>query len=209
MLFFILVLLRSTSFFIELTMRVILLAAVVLLNIGCLVRAEPRSKCLERCDVSACPSPSCPSGYVPDRCGCCLVCARAEGEACGRAHDLACGDGLECKHPAGKRLSKGVCQCRYNTKVCASDANTYANVCQLKAASRKALQQGLPGLSTVHKGPCKNSRGKLSPFPCEVTQVSYVISTLLHSCIHSWQSPCLFASVNKFKVSQGLFNISN
>lgn len=141
------------------TMRVIVLSAVILLY----VRAEPKSKtCAARCDVSACPSPSCPSGYVPDRCGCCLVCARAEGESCGRAHDLPCGDGLECKHPAGKRLSKGVCQCRYGAKVCASDGNTYADVCQLKAASRKALQQGLPGLSSVHKGPCESGRGKLS-----------------------------------------------
>ncbi|KAB5579283.1 hypothetical protein PHYPO_G00193330 [Pangasianodon hypophthalmus] len=145
-------------------MRVIVLSVVILLCVRTLVCAEPKSKaCPARCDVSACPSPSCPSGYVPDRCGCCLVCARAEGESCGRAHDLPCGDGLECKHPAGKRLSKGVCQCRYGAKVCASDGNTYANVCQLKAASRKALQQGLPGLSSVHKGPCESGRGPTHP----------------------------------------------
>ncbi|KAF5905434.1 serine protease HTRA3, partial [Clarias magur] len=145
-------------------MRVVVFSAVILLCVVSPVRAEPKSKsCPPRCDVSACPSPSCPSGYVPDRCGCCLVCARGEGEACGRAHDLACGDGLECKHPAGKRLSKGVCQCRYMAKVCASDGKTYANVCQLKAASRKALQQGLSGLSSVHKGPCDSGRGPTHP----------------------------------------------
>ncbi|KPP67208.1 serine protease HTRA3-like [Scleropages formosus] len=127
--------------------------------------AEPRAKCPSRCDVSRCPSPSCPSGYVPDRCNCCLVCAAAEGEACGRKDDLPCGDGLECRHPAGKRLSKGVCQCRAAHKVCGSDGVTYGNVCRLKAVSRKALQQGLPGVSEAHKGACDPlpSAGPLHP----------------------------------------------
>ncbi|KAL4640290.1 serine protease HTRA3-like [Arapaima gigas] len=127
--------------------------------------AEPRAKCPSRCDVSRCPSPSCPSGYVPDRCNCCLVCAAGEGEPCGRKDDLPCGDGLECRHPAGKRLSKGVCQCRQSHKVCGSDGTTYGNVCRLKAVSRKALQQGLPGVSQAHKGACEQllSTGPLHP----------------------------------------------
>ncbi|KAI4879384.1 hypothetical protein NFI96_019462 [Prochilodus magdalenae] len=125
-----------------------------------LVVAEPKPNCPTRCDVSQCPSPSCPAGYVPDRCGCCLVCARAEGEPCGRKEPLLpCGDGLECRHPAGKRLAKGVCECKYRSEVCGSDGQTYSNVCQLKAASRRALQQGLPSISNVHKGPCENSQG--------------------------------------------------
>ncbi|XP_030636055.1 serine protease HTRA3 isoform X1 [Chanos chanos] len=144
-------------------MRVALLATVTLLYIRDFVSGEPKTKCPTRCDVSKCPSPSCPSGYVPDRCNCCLVCAKAEGEPCGRKDDLPCGDGLECKHPAGKRLSKGVCQCRYSSKVCGSDGETYGNVCQLKAVSRKALQQGLPGVTQVHKGPCETSLGPTHP----------------------------------------------
>lgn len=123
--------------------------------------ADTKLKCPERCDVSKCPSPSCPSGYVPDRCNCCLVCAQGEGEPCGRKDDLPCGDGLECKHPSGRRLSKGVCQCRYSSKVCGSDGNTYGNICQLKAVSRKAQQQGLPGVTNLHKGPCKTDQGML------------------------------------------------
>ncbi|XP_026859608.2 serine protease HTRA3 [Electrophorus electricus] len=143
-------------------MRVIL-ASVILLYVHAFVGAEPKSKCPARCDVSKCPSPSCPSGYVPDRCNCCLVCAQAEGDPCGRKDDLPCGDGLECKHPAGKRLSKGVCKCRYSSKVCGSDGNTYGNICQLKAVSRKALQQGLPGVTNVHKGPCETNKGPTHP----------------------------------------------
>ncbi|GAA6230994.1 serine protease HTRA3-like [Lates japonicus] len=121
--------------------------------------AEPKATCPSRCDVSTCPSPSCPSGYVPDRCNCCLVCAQGEGEPCGRKDDLPCGDGLECHHPAGKRLSKGLCQCKFSHEVCGSDGKTYSNVCHLKATSRKALQQGLPGITQTQKGPCETSIG--------------------------------------------------
>ncbi|XP_072315097.1 serine protease HTRA3 isoform X2 [Eucyclogobius newberryi] len=116
--------------------------------------AEPKAKCPARCDVSSCPSPGCPGGYVPDRCHCCLVCAQAEGEPCGRKDDLLCGDGLECKHPAAKRLSKGVCQCKLNYEVCGSDGKTHGNVCQLKEASRSQLS-----ISLVHKGPCDSTTG--------------------------------------------------
>ncbi|KAM8899466.1 serine protease HTRA3 [Spinachia spinachia] len=139
-------------------MQIILCTAVFL----CLKEsafAEANNKCPTRCDVSTCPSPGCPSGYVPDRCNCCLVCAQAEGEPCGRKDDLPCGDGLECKHTAGKQLSKGFCRCRFRQDVCGSNGKTYRNVCQLKATSRKALQQGLPGFAQVHKGPCKNGTG--------------------------------------------------
>ncbi|XP_064201019.1 serine protease HTRA3 [Anguilla rostrata] len=141
----------------------VFLAAAVLLSVHDFIGAEPRTKCPDRCDVSTCPSPSCPSGYVPDRCNCCLVCANGEGDACGRKDDLPCGDGLECKHPAGKRLSKGFCQCKMGYKVCGSDGNTYGNVCQLKAVSRKALQQGLAAITLVQKGPCEPTTGPSNP----------------------------------------------
>ncbi|XP_020792116.1 serine protease HTRA3 [Boleophthalmus pectinirostris] len=138
-------------------MHLFVLAVFLYLKNG--ANADPKAKCPARCDVSSCPSPSCPGGYVPDRCNCCLVCALAEGEPCGRKDDLPCGEGLECKHPAGMRLSKGVCQCKLNYEVCGSDGKTYGNVCQLKAASRTALQQGLLSISLVQKGPCDSATG--------------------------------------------------
>ncbi|XP_030643630.1 serine protease HTRA3a [Chanos chanos] len=116
--------------------------------------AESKAKCSSRCDVNKCPIPSCPSGYVPDRCNCCLVCSLGEGEPCGRKDDLPCGDGLECRFPAGKRLSKGFCQCKIGQKVCGSDGKTYGNVCKMKAASRKALQRGEVAITRAHKGQC-------------------------------------------------------
>ncbi|KAJ8411086.1 hypothetical protein AAFF_G00181210 [Aldrovandia affinis] len=135
-------------------MQIFLFAATLQLFLQDFIGAEPRPRCPSRCDVSKCPSPSCPSGYVPDRCNCCLVCAQSEGSPCGRKEDLPCGDGLECKHPGWKRLSKGVCQCKQNYKVCGSDGKTYGNVCRLKAVSRKALQRGLTAVTQAHKGPC-------------------------------------------------------
>ncbi|KAM9426563.1 serine protease HTRA3 [Pholidichthys leucotaenia] len=140
-------------------MQLIFLGA-LFLHLGETFSAELKANCPTRCDVSTCPSPSCPSGYVPDRCNCCLVCALREGEPCGRGEDLPCGDGLECRHPAAKRVStKGSCRCKFSHRVCGSDGKTYGNVCQLKAGSRKALHLGLPGVTQVQKGPCETSIG--------------------------------------------------
>ncbi|XP_067258487.1 serine protease HTRA3a isoform X2 [Chanodichthys erythropterus] len=137
-------------------MLVILFAATMLFAQDLAV-AEPKTKCSSRCDVSKCPSPSCPSGYVPDHCNCCLVCSLGEGASCGRKDDAPCGDGLECKFPAGKRLSKGVCQCKTTHRVCGSDGNTYGNVCKMRAAARKAQQRGLSVITQTHKGSCAPS----------------------------------------------------
>ncbi|XP_064871309.1 serine protease HTRA3-like [Oncorhynchus nerka] len=147
-------------------MRVFLFAATVFFAhklTGSGAGAESSSKkCSSQCDVSACPSPTCPSGYVPDRCNCCLVCSRGEDELCGRRNDLPCGEGLECRSPnapnkgrPGKRSSKPrLCQCKMVYKVCGSDGKTYGNVCRMKAASRKALQKEREAITQAHKGPC-------------------------------------------------------
>uniref|UniRef100_A0AAZ3Q720 IGFBP N-terminal domain-containing protein n=1 Tax=Oncorhynchus tshawytscha TaxID=74940 RepID=A0AAZ3Q720_ONCTS len=139
-------------------MRVFLFAATVFFThklTGSVAGPESSSKkCSSQCVVSACPSPNCPSGYVPDRCNCCLVCSRGEDELCGRKNDRPCGDGLECR-PVGKRSSKRrLCQCKMGYKVCGSDGKTCGNVCRMKAASRKALQKEREAITQAHKGPC-------------------------------------------------------
>uniref|UniRef100_A0A674E4D7 HtrA serine peptidase 3a n=1 Tax=Salmo trutta TaxID=8032 RepID=A0A674E4D7_SALTR len=158
-------------------MRVFLFAATVffahkLTGFGAGAGAASSSKkCSSQCDVSECPSPNCPSGYVPDRCNCCLVCSRGEGELCGRKNDLPCGDGLECRSPNGpnkgpsaKRSSKRrLCQCKMGYKVCGSDGKTYGNVCRMKAASRKALQKERDAITQVHKGPCPSGPAPVHP----------------------------------------------
>ena len=126
------------------------------------------SKCAPRCDVTKCPSPSCPGGYVPDHCNCCLVCVRAEGDPCGAKNDPPCGQGLECKllsgPPVKRPASKRSCQCKTAHRVCGSDGKTYGNVCKLRAASRKVIQKGLLAVTRVNKGPCLPSdTGRSSP----------------------------------------------
>lgn len=144
-------------------MQAILFAAAVLFAHDLAV-AEPKTKCPSKCDVSKCPSPSCPSGYVPDNCNCCLVCSLGEGAPCGRKDDAPCGDGLQCRFTAGKRLSKGVCQCKTTHRVCGSDGKTYGNVCRMRVAALKAQQRGLPEITRAHKGPCGPSSSGQSPF---------------------------------------------
>ncbi|XP_068177371.1 serine protease HTRA3a isoform X2 [Antennarius striatus] len=121
--------------------------------------AAHSQKCPSKCDLSSCPSPSCPSGYVLDKCNCCLVCSPREGDPCARKGDLPCGDGLECRMLAAgsRRGSRGICRCRVEDEVCGNDGRTYGNVCRLTAASRKAQQQGKPAISQAHGGSCAPS----------------------------------------------------
>ncbi|MEQ2206469.1 hypothetical protein XENOCAPTIV_029709 [Xenoophorus captivus] len=150
------------------------LVAVFLVFTHGLCEAARSDKCASRCDVSSCPSPSCPGGYVPDRCGCCLVCSPREGDPCGRKNDLPCGDGLECKvATAGRRRgsSRGVCRCKQDYEVCGSDGKTYGTVCKLKAASRRAAQKGRAAVSQARKGPCS------APGPGVIVTNAHVVTT--------------------------------
>ncbi|XP_076366867.1 venom protein 302-like [Tachypleus tridentatus] len=57
--------------------------------------------CFE-CDKSACINytKNCPVGFTVDVCGCCEVCAKAEGETCGGEWNKegSCGRRLSCVH---------------------------------------------------------------------------------------------------------------
>ncbi|PKU41324.1 serine protease htra3 [Limosa lapponica baueri] len=169
-------------------MRVSLLSPLLLLSLGCSPGAAElsavRAKCPTRCDVSKCPSPSCPSGYVPDRCNCCLICAAGEGDSCGRKEDPPCGDSLDCRYPMGKRFAKGVCQCKLSAQVCGSDGRTYDNICQLKAVSRKALQHGLPAVAQVQKGACESGHLQLSSPRYKFNFIADVVEKIAPAVVH-------------------------
>ncbi|KAF3687234.1 Serine protease HTRA3 [Channa argus] len=142
-------------------MQLLLLAFFFTHGIAAAVRS---GKCASRCDVSSCPSPSCPGGYVPDRCNCCLVCSPREGDPCGRKNDVPCGDGMDCKPIAAgrRRGSKRVCRCKMEHEVCGSDGKTYGNVCKMRAASRKAQQMGRAEVSQARKGRCSSPGASLA-----------------------------------------------
>lgn len=112
------------------------------------------------CEPAVCrplPLGGCQTGSVLDYCGCCSVCAAAEGEACGgrRAGARRCGSGLECsKSNTDKKSKQGVCLCKSDHEVCGSDGATYRNVCGLRSASLAAQAQGRQPLSIQNKGRC-------------------------------------------------------
>lgn len=112
------------------------------------------------CEPALCtplPLEGCQTGSVLDYCGCCSVCAAAEGEACGGRRALArrCGPGLECiKSSTDKKNKQGVCVCKSDYEVCGSDGVTYRNGCGLKSASLTAQAQGGQPVTVQNKGRC-------------------------------------------------------
>lgn len=126
------------------------------------------------CEPALCaplPLEGCHSGSVLDSCGCCSVCAAAEGDVCGgrRAAARRCGSGLECiKSTTDKKNKQGVCVCKSDYEVCGTDGVTYKNGCGLKSASLAAQAQGREPISIQNKGRCSTgeSRG-ISPYSTE------------------------------------------
>uniref|UniRef100_A0A669CH24 Insulin-like growth factor binding protein 7 n=1 Tax=Oreochromis niloticus TaxID=8128 RepID=A0A669CH24_ORENI len=100
------------------------------------------------CDLAQCaplPAEGCAAGSLVDSCGCCSVCAAAEGELCGGRQSAArrCGSGLECVRSSENKKNKmGVCVCKRKYEVCGTNGVTYRNSCALKTASLRA--QRLP-----------------------------------------------------------------
>ncbi|KAK2848691.1 hypothetical protein Q5P01_008525 [Channa striata] len=110
-----------------------------------------------------------------DSCGCCSLCAAAEGEPCGsgrRAAPRHCGAGLECvKTGTDEKKKRGVCACKSSYEVCGTDGLTYRSGCALRSASTAAQGQGKEAINVQHKGRCPTAPRIVTP-PGEVYNVS-------------------------------------
>jgi len=129
--------------------------AVFLVVAGQQKQVVPRN-CPE-CQPGLCKAPKdCLVGLTKDRCGCCDVCARSEGQAC----DLdtgykygTCGEGLVCqlRDDIDPKLHQAVCRCKDQKAVCGTNDITYENVCQMAADSVIENVE----ISIKFKHPCK------------------------------------------------------
>lgn len=140
------------------------------------VRVSAGSSC-GPCDAAQCaplPASGCSAGSLLDSCGCCSVCAAAEGELCGgrRAAARRCGSGFECvRSDEDKKNKLGVCACKSNYEVCGTDGVTYKSGCALKSASLKTEAEGGEPISVQNKGRCATAPVIVTP-PGEVYNVS-------------------------------------
>lgn len=127
-------------------------------------RSRVSMPCPEVCDVTRCPPlPTCSTGTapVPDRCGCCRVCAAGEGQECGGTRGRPCISGLRCGAPFSREPAGGAwlgtCGCVEGVEgaeVCGSDGRTYPSLCALRKENRAARLRGSPPAVPVQKGGC-------------------------------------------------------
>ncbi|XP_062898517.1 CCN family member 3-like isoform X1 [Mobula hypostoma] len=107
-----------------------------MLHVTCLECVRTRGSLLQWARAQHCSSPcKCPEDppkcspgvrLVPDKCGCCRVCARQAGEVCSDSDVCDPQLGLQCEHSADSRHGLGVCIARQGS-ICMYGGVVYRN----------------------------------------------------------------------------------
>ncbi|XP_036955471.1 serine protease HTRA1 isoform X1 [Acanthopagrus latus] len=159
--------------------------------------------CPQVCDASQCPVPAqaCYYEQLKDRCGCCVVCAAGEGEACGR---VPCGDGLRCD--SVRKAHGGLhntCVCASSGPVCGSDGRTYPSICRLRAENRRAELGEIPPVIFIQRGWCDSGTQHPGSLRFKYNFIADVVDKIVPAVVHLELFQRLLFSNEELSVSSG------
>uniref|UniRef100_A0A3Q2KX04 Serine protease HTRA1 n=1 Tax=Equus caballus TaxID=9796 RepID=A0A3Q2KX04_HORSE len=137
-------------------------------------RSVPAAGCPERCEPSRCAPPPahCEGGRVRDACGCC------EGLQC------VVSFGVPASATVRRRSQAGLCVCASSEPVCGSDAKTYANPCQLRAASRRSERLHQPPVIVLQRGACGQGQEDPNSLRHKYNFIADVVEKIAPAVVH-------------------------